>query len=114
MADLSLQDWQRFLRARIEQEQGGDEKALQVFDELHAKYPSDPHINSSRAYALSRLGRDSEAAVSQIAARYSELGRTLVGRNDRPEAWTEQLQALLGDTEAISAKNAFAASAVAW
>ncbi|WP_091993610.1 tetratricopeptide repeat protein [Paraburkholderia lycopersici] len=114
MSELSMQDWKVFLKARIEQEQGKDEEALHVFDDLLAKYPGDPHLSASRAFALQRLGRTDEAAAAHVAAKYAALGRTLVGNQDKPDLWTSQLSSVLTDVDNFEKSGKLAAALVAW
>ena len=114
MANLSVQDWKTFLDARLTQEKGDDAKALQVFDELLAVYPDNRHLQSSRAFALERLGRGEEAIASRIAVKYAEIGRTLIGPADKPDAWTQQITSLLDDVEEAKANNALSAALIAW
>jgi predicted Zn-dependent protease len=99
MAEMTVADWTTFLRARIEQERGQDAQALSVFERLLEKYPNDPHLNSSRAFALQRLGREQEAIASSIAARYTSLGQALVGPNDTPDVWISALQDVVEELE---------------
>jgi hypothetical protein len=115
MATLSVSDWKTFLKARLLQEQGDDKQALSIFDDLLAKYPEDKHVKSSRAFALERLGRGDEAAATRIAVKYADLGRTLVGKSDKPEVWAEEINGILKDIESADVKGVATASAlVAW
>lgn len=114
MADLSLSEWKTFLHARITQEQGNDAEALKVFDELLLSYPTEPHLLAARGYALQRLGRSDAAEAAAIASKYSELGRTLIGPKDNPKAWTENLEALLGNTEKLESTKEFSAAFAVW
>lgn len=114
MNQLSIQDWKTFLRARIDQERGRDEQALGIFETLLRTYPDNPHLQASRSFALTRLRREPEAAASQIAAKYANLGRTLVGDKDNPEVWNNKLNMLLSDIEGFEKSGAMAAAAIAW
>lgn len=114
MDELSIQEWRVFLKARIEQEQGRDEQALHVFDSLLQKHPRNPHLAASRAFALARLGRDTEATAATVAVRYAALGRALVGDQDKPEVWTSELHALLSEMDDFAKSGRLAATLVAW
>jgi predicted Zn-dependent protease len=114
MSTLSVSEWKSFLKARILQEEGQDEKALTVFEELLSAHPDDPHLQSSRAFALERLGRPEEARANRVAVKYADLGKTLIGPADKPEAWIGQLSNLLNATEEAELKGAVASSVVAW
>ena len=114
MSELSLADWRRFLKARIQQEQGKDAEALKTFDELLASNPNNPHLISSRAFALQRLGRDDEAAAHRIEAKYAVLGNSLVGDADDPEVWAAQLKALLGESERFETTGAIGSTLIVW
>jgi hypothetical protein len=114
MSSLSAEDWKTFLEARIQQENGADEQALKVFEALLAAHPDDRHLQASRAFALERLGRAEEAVADRISAKYTELGRTLVGSKDKPDVWTEQLQSLVGDIDQASTNKIAAAALMAW
>jgi len=114
MSELSMQDWKVFLKARIEQEQGKDDQALEIFDSLLAKYPGDPHVAASRAFALQRLGRTDDAAAAYVAAKYAALGRTLVGGQDKPDLWSSQLSSVLTEVDDYEKSGKLAATLVAW
>ena len=114
MNELSIQDWKVFLKARIEQEQGKDEQALLVFDSLLQKYPGNPHLAASRTFALDRLGRSTEAAAATVAAKYAALGRKLVGDQDKPGVWANELHTILGEMDDFEKSGRFAATLVAW
>jgi predicted Zn-dependent protease len=114
MSQLTVSDWKSFLEARIEQEQGKDESALARFESLLGRYPDNPHLLASRTFALQRLGRAEEAAASQIAAKYAELGRTLVGEKDQPEVWTSQLQATISELDDFQKSGKIASVLMAW
>jgi hypothetical protein len=114
MSQLSVQDWKTFLKARITQEQGKDQDALKVFEQLLKSNPNNPHLISSRAFALQRLGREDEAAASRLEAKYAVLGTSLSGAADDPEVWTTQLKSLLGETEKFEASGSVTAGLVAW
>jgi hypothetical protein len=113
--DLSIDDWRTFLQARITQEQGRDAEALPIFERLLAAHPKNPHLLASRTYALARLNRGGEAALSKIDTDYTEAGRTLVGTNDKPEAWISRLSSLLSELDQSQTRGFVAAGAmVAW
>ena len=114
MSQLSVNDWKLFLEARIEQEQGKDASALARFESLLDRYPDNPHLLASRTFALQRLGRADEAVASQIAAKYAELGRTLVGERDRPEVWTSQLHATVSELDEFQKSGKVASVLMAW
>lgn len=114
MNTLSLTEWKTFLNARALQEKGDDQKALEIFEELLLVKPANPHLQSSRAFALERLGRGTEAIADRIALKYAELGRELTGDSDKPEAWTSALSSLLGEVENAEAKGVVASALVAW
>jgi hypothetical protein len=99
MSNLSPSDWKTFLEARIAQENGDDQAALRVFEDLLKIYPDNDHLQSSRAFALERLGRGEEALADRIAVKYADLGRSLIGPADRPEVWTRELTSLLEAAE---------------
>jgi predicted Zn-dependent protease len=105
--------WRTFLKARITQEQGKDQEALKVFDELLLAYPDNPHLLASRAAALQRLGREDEAIAGRIAAKYASAAKTLVGPADTPEAWVSRLKNMQADLDRFESSGAIA-SAVAW
>jgi predicted Zn-dependent protease len=111
---LSLQEWKTFLKARITQEQGKDQDALKVFDQILASHPNDPHLIASRAFALQRLGREEESAASRLEAKYAVLGTSLVGAADQPDTWTAQLKSLVNEVDRFEASPAAAATMVAW
>lgn len=114
MSQLSLADWKLFLKARIDQEQGNDNDALNIFDKLLQKYPDDPHLLASRTFALSRLDREEEARASHVATKYAMLGRTLIGEQDIPERWAGELKNVLGDIEELERGGKISASLVMW
>ncbi len=114
MSELTVQEWKTFLKARIVQEKGKDAEALPVFDRLLAQHPNDPHLQSSRAFALQRLGRAEEAVASRIAARYSVLGNSLTGPADEPDVWITNLKDVLDDADEFEQAGGIAASLVAW
>jgi predicted Zn-dependent protease len=114
MSELTIQDWKVFLRARIEQEQGKDQQALQVFEALLQKYPGNSHLAASRAIGLQRLGRTDDAAAASIAAKYAALGRTLTGEQDKPEVWSAQLNSVLGEADDFQKSGKLAATLIAW
>ena len=107
---LSVSEWKVFLKARIAQEQGKDQEALAVFDELLAAHPDNAHLVSSRAFALQRLGREEEAQASRIAAKYAALSKSLSGTADDPKAWTQSLNDLVEKIDATD----FSTKLVAW
>lgn len=114
MADLSVDQWKAFLNARLTQEAGDDQKALEILDKLAVVHPNNPHIQSARAFALVRLNRSDEAKVARISAAYAKTAATLVGDADKPEAWTSELKSLLGELESTEKSALFASQAVAW
>jgi hypothetical protein len=95
----SLGAWKEFLNARIQQEKGNDEQALEAYDKLLAQYPGNDHFQSARTFALSRLGRAEAAAASNVAKMYNEIGKRLSGQEDRPDQWISELNSLLKETE---------------
>lgn len=112
--ELSANEWKAFLTARIQQEKGDDEGALEAFGELLGKHPRNEHLLTSRAYALSRLGRADAARIALIDAKYTAAGKDLVGDRDEPDAWVSRLSGLLEALEASPNRALAAASAVAW
>lgn len=114
MNQLTLAEWKTFLSARVLQEQGSDQEALKVFDELLLAHPDNPHLLAARSFALQRLGQPDAAEATRIASTYAELGRTLVGPKDDPKVWTDQLKALLGDTEKLDSTKMLASAFVVW
>ena len=111
--DLNADEWIAFLKARILQEKGNDAEALPVFERLLAGHPRNPHLLSSRAMALKRLGKP-EVLVAKIAAEYAEAGRRFVGPGDKPDVWVEKMTALLSALEKKDADAFVADSLVAW
>lgn len=111
--DLSIDEWTTFLKARINQEKGNDEQALQTFEQLLISHPRNPHLLSSRAIALKRLNRP-DMLMAKVAAEYAELGRTLVGPNDKPDVWVDKLTELLSATQTKDSDAFVASSLVAW
>ncbi len=114
MSALSTAEWKSFLSARLAQEQGEDEKALRTFEELLRAHPNDPHVRSSHAFALERLGRGKEAVADRIAARYSQLAGTLSGANDKPENWSAALSSILSDIEQAEVRGTISNNLVVW
>ncbi len=112
--DLSSKEWRTFLEARIQQENGNDAEALDVFESLYRRHPGNPHLKASRAYALQRLGRASEADLIRIDAEYSEAGRTLIGERDEPEAWISRLSSLVESLDKGVSKSLVSSSMVDW
>jgi predicted Zn-dependent protease len=111
---MNLNEWGEFLQARITQEKGNDAEALDVFEALLAKHPTNPHLQASRAHTLRRLGREQEAVAAVIAARYASLAQTLVGEADNPEAWVATMVDLANDAERAAKGEPFATAAMAW
>ncbi|HVZ39473.1 MAG TPA: hypothetical protein VHI13_09360 [Candidatus Kapabacteria bacterium] len=113
MAALTLTDWNTFLNARVQQENGNHASALAAFDQLLLTYPDNEHLQISRAFALQSLGQGNQAGATLVGLKYAQLGQSLSGPADSPSAWTSNLNAIIGD---IGTGN-FAAEAsalVAW
>lgn len=114
MADLSVDQWKTFLHARLLQESGKDAEALEVFDRLLTLHPTNPHLQSSRAFALERLNRGSEAVPARVAAAYAKAASSLVGNADKPEDWTAELKNLISEVELTERGRPLTAALVAW
>ena len=114
MSDMSLDDWKIFLEARLAQEGGNDADTLSTFEALAEKYPNNPHVQSSRAFALERMGEEAQAAPFRIAARYSNAARSLVGSSDTPELWSDEIKELLDSLDGISKGKAVPGTFKAW
>jgi hypothetical protein len=113
-ADLSLDQWKTFLRARLAQESGKDAEALEVFERLVAANPGNAHLQSSRAFALERLNRGQDAAGARIGAAYARAAASLTGSADKPENWTAELNALINEVDVATQGRGVSASLVAW
>jgi Flp pilus assembly protein TadD len=114
MTDLTTDQWKSFLNARILQEQGKDAEALDIFDKLLAANPANPHLRSSKAFALERLNRRTDAVAARIASAYSKAAAALSGDADRPENWTAELNNLLNEVQGVEKGRAISAALVAW
>jgi Flp pilus assembly protein TadD len=114
MNQLTVEEWKVFLKARMAQEAGNDQEALTAFDQLLEARPDNPHLMSSRAFALQRLGRKDEAAANHIAAKYAVMSQSLTAAADKPEAWTSGLKSLLANVEKLDSGAALSAVMVAW
>jgi hypothetical protein len=115
MADsLSVEEWRKFLNARIVQEQGNDAKALEVFDSLLEAHPRNAHLLASRTFALQRLESTSDALASSVASKYAALGSTLVGDRDDPEKWATELSKLIDELDTAEPSAMVEGALVAW
>ena len=113
-SELTLNEWKTFLSARIEQEQGRDERSLGVFEELLRAHPDDPHLQSSKAFALERLGRGKEGAGYRIAVKYSQLASALSGSNDKPESWNSGLSSIINEVDQADLRGGVPIIAMVW
>ncbi len=114
MADLTTDQWKSFLNARLLQEQGKDAEALEVFEKLLAANPASAHLQSSKAFALDRLNRKSDAAAARIGAAYSKAAAALSGNADKPDSWTAELTNLLNEVQQVEKGRSISAAMVAW
>lgn len=112
--EMTADEWKTFLQARISQEQGRDAEALPIFERLLAAHPRNVHLLASRTFALARLNRGSEAATAKISAEYSDLGSTLVGPNDKPDAWIAKLTSMVSEMEQVQTRGFAAQTMAAW
>lgn len=94
MPELTVNDWKDFISARLLQEEGKDKDALPVFEKLAKAYPTNPHVQTARAFALQRASQGDDAVAARLNAAYSKAAAALSGDADSPEAWVKELQAL--------------------
>lgn len=114
MPDLTIDQWKAFLSARLLQEQGKDSEALETFDRLLAASPGNAHLQASRAFALDRLNRKSDAVGARIAVAYSKAAAALSGDADKPDAWTSELSNLLNEVQGLEKGRGLSAAMAAW
>lgn len=95
-----LNDWSEFIDARIYQEKSAmgaekaDAQALKILDRLCAAYPQHSAFLKARAWSLSILSREEDAASSLVEAMYAELSQRLSGKNDIAKDWVTELEKL--------------------
>ncbi len=96
----NLNDWSEFIDARILQEkstisdQKDDDKALKILDKLCEAHPKQSTFLKARAWSLSVLDREEDAASSLIEGKYIELTKHLSGKNDIAKDWIDELEKL--------------------
>lgn len=114
-----LNDWSEFIEARILQEKSvmgsekADEQALAILDKLCAAYPKQSAFLKARAWSLSVLNREDDAASSLIEATYADLSKRLSGKGDVAKEWVVELEKLKNVIETVR-QTKICTSAVAW
>lgn len=123
----NLDEWSEFIEARILQEkavqdaektdqkasQGANQRALEILDKLSAKYPDNQHILKAKAWSLSVLDREEDAASSLIESLYVNMRHRLSGDNDVAKNWINELEALKTTIDDVKATK-ICTSYVAW
>jgi len=115
----NLKDWSEFIDARILQErsvssnQKADDRALTILNKLCDAYPAQTEFLKSRAWSLSVLGKEEDAASSLIEAMYTDLTKRLSGENDKAENWINELEKLKKTIDSTSAGK-ICTSTMAW
>lgn len=115
-----LNDWSEFINARILQEKGvlaggkeANKQALSTLERLCAAYPQNSSFLRARAWSLSVLEQEEDAASSVIEAAYARLAHRLSGENDIAQDWIKELEKLkttIGNLEHTK----IVTSAMAW
>ena len=114
-----LNAWSEFLDARILQEKSvlgeekADDQALAILETLCATYPQNPSFLMAKAWSLSVLNREPEAASSVVEAAYLALTHRLSGENDIAQDWIRELENLKVMVSAAE-RTKICTSAMAW
>lgn len=115
----NLNDWTEFIEARLFQERSvmgaekADAQALAILDRLCAAYPQQSAFLKARAWSLSILNREEDAASSLIESIYAELSQRLSGKQDIAKEWVAELEKLKTTIAAVR-ETKICTSAVAW
>jgi len=89
-----IETWKLFLEGRIAQEEGKNDKALDLFEQALKDDPENVLFLNAKCIALNSINKSEEAFETFIKSEYSKMARTLVGKNDVPEQWIKGLKAL--------------------
>ncbi len=99
-----LDGWKNFLKGRILQEQGNNEKALEYIDKALAINPNNAHYLNAKVFALQSLGRSDNAMAASIASKYEALAKKYVGKADKPGPWIEGLEEISANIDDFEEK----------
>ena len=103
-----LEGWKIFLKGRINQEQGNNEKALDYFEKARAIDPNNTHYLNAKVFALQNLDRIDDAMIASIQSKYGTLADTYIGKADKPEPWIKGLEEIVVNIEDFEEKAAAA------
>jgi hypothetical protein len=115
----SLNDWTEFIEARLLQEKSvigaekADAQALASLDRLCAAFPHQSAFLKARAWSLSILNREEDAASSLIESIYADLSQRLSGKSDIAKDWVAELEKLKTEIATVR-ETKICTSTVAW